>query len=88
MVDSENHRIQVFTADRKFLRMFGKKGAGRGKVDWLHGVAVDASGLVYVSEESNHCVSVFTSEGKFMGPVGKNQDSLIIHVDWQWMTVE
>ncbi len=54
MADSGNHRIQVFTAEGKFLRMFGREGAGSGELDWPHGVAVDASGFVYVSEYSNH----------------------------------
>ena len=30
MADSANHRIQVFMAEGKFLKMFGRRGAGRG----------------------------------------------------------
>ena len=40
------------------------------QLDWLCGVAVHASGLVYVSEYNNHRVSVFTSEGIFVTSFG------------------
>ncbi len=66
VADSGNNRIQVFMAEGKFLRMFGRKGAGRGELYFPCEVAVDASGLVYVSEYLDHHVSVFTSEGRFV----------------------
>ena len=34
-------------------------------------VAVDTSGMVYVSEEYNHRVSVFTTEGQFVASFGQ-----------------
>ena len=34
-------------------------------------VAVDTSGMVYVSEEDNHRVSVFTTEGQFVTSFGR-----------------
>ena len=66
VADSCSHRIQVFTADGKFLRMFGSYGAGGGELNYPHDVAVDGGGLVYVSELGNYRVSVFTSEGRFV----------------------
>ena len=67
VADCSNLCIQVFTAGGKFLRMFGRKGAGRGP----EGIAVDASDLVYVTEYCNHRVSVFTSEGRFVTSFGR-----------------
>ena len=69
VADTGNHRIQVFTAEGKFLRMW--RGQGRGELDSPCYVAVDTSGMVYVSEVGNHRVSVFTSEGQFVTSFGR-----------------
>jgi len=53
------------------LRMFGSGGQGRGELDRPNSVAIDSSGMVYVSEWNNHRVSVFTSEGQFVTSFGK-----------------
>ena len=72
VADSGNHRIQVFTAEGKFLRMFGGRGRGRGELCDPRGVTVDTNDLVYVSNEgTDHCVLVFTSEGQFVTSFGK-----------------
>ena len=70
MVDSNNHRIQVFTAEGKFLRMFGRRGVGRGELNKPYGVTVDYSDRVYVSECGSDCVSVFTAKGQFLTSFG------------------
>ena len=71
VADIDNYSIQVFTAEGKFLRMFGRRGQGRGELNSPYYVAVDTSGMVYVSEAGNHCVSVFTSEGQFVKLFGR-----------------
>ena len=71
VVDYYSHRIQVFTAEGKFLRMFGKCGKGRGEIDHPRGVSVDANDLVYVSDEGNYRVSVFTCWGQFVTSFGR-----------------
>ncbi len=48
------------------ITTFGRKGTSKGELDWPRGIAVDGSGLVYVSVYNNHHVSVFTSEGGFV----------------------
>ena len=69
VADSDNNRIQVFTAEGKFLRMFGRRGQG---MDRPIGVAIDTSDMVYVSENRNHRVSIFTSDGQFVSSFGCN----------------
>jgi DNA-binding beta-propeller fold protein YncE len=54
VVESSNHCIQVFTTNGEFVRMFGKHGQGHGELDWPNGIAIDASGMVYVSEGRNN----------------------------------
>ena len=34
VADTGNHHIQVFTAEGKFLRMFGRCGQGMGETVW------------------------------------------------------
>ena len=63
--DMQNHRIQVFSAGGKFLRMFGK-----GKLNQPLGIAIDARDMVYVSDGNYH-VSVFTSGGEFVTSLGR-----------------
>ncbi len=46
VADNGNNRIQVFTAEGEFLKMFGRYGWGRGDLGSPVGVAVDASGMV------------------------------------------
>ncbi len=40
VADTANHRIEIFTAEGKFLRMFVRHGQGRGELKWPRGVAV------------------------------------------------
>ena len=63
MADALNHRIQVFTAEGKFSRAFGRHGQCRGELNRPLAVAIDAKDRVYVTERGNLRVSVFTSEG-------------------------
>ena len=76
MADTDNHHIQVFTAEGKFLRKFGRCGQGKGELASPWFVAVDTSGMVYVSEDRNDRVSVFTSEGKFVTSFGREGEGL------------
>ena len=71
VADTGNDRIQVFTAEGTFVRMFGRCCQGREELDEPCGVAVDTSGMVYVSEEGNSRVSVFTSDGQFVTSFGR-----------------
>ena len=68
VADTDNNRIQVFTADGQFLRVVD--GTDRGRMGWPCGLAVDTSGmngmLLYVTHFSSNYVSVFDSEGQIV----------------------
>ena len=49
VTDHNNNRVQVFTAERQFLRKFGKKGKGDRDLAWPCGITVDDD-VVYVTE--------------------------------------
>jgi len=72
VADTWNHRIQKFTADGKFLKMWGYFGQAE-KPDGFwgpRGLAVDKKGNVYVTDTGNKRVVVFTSEGDFVTQFG------------------
>ena len=65
--------IQVFTAEGRFLRMFGRHGHWHGDCNfmWPSFFAIDTNNLVYICESSFHHVSVYTSEGCFVERKGQ-----------------
>ena len=73
VADSGNSRIQVFTAEGKLIRMFGRYGTRRGELSIPTGIALDPSSKhVFISERSNRRVSVFTCEGQFVTLFGED----------------
>jgi DNA-binding beta-propeller fold protein YncE len=80
-----NNRVQVFTADMKFLRKFGC-GGGDGELDWPTGVAVDSKGMVFVSD--NCRVSVFTTRAGFVASFGKRGKKLEEFQDHRFLAVD
>ena len=57
--DTENHRIQVFKLDGKFVGKFGTKGNNIGEFRNPWSVAVLSNGRVIVSDFSNHRIQMF-----------------------------
>ena len=70
LTDSGGCCIQVFTAEGKFLRKFGKKGSDDGELNFPSSISIDSDNIVYVTEYYNHRVSMFTSEGQFLRSFG------------------
>jgi DNA-binding beta-propeller fold protein YncE len=59
VADSCNHRIQIFSADGKFIRQYGTAGSGLGELSYPYDVAVDAHGYQFVCEFGNSRIQVF-----------------------------
>ncbi len=74
VADTWNHRIQVFSADGKFITMWGVPGLAEQPDQFWgpRGIAVDKSGLVYVTDTGNNRVAVFSSTGEFKTQFGTN----------------
>ncbi|MCD6518577.1 MAG: TIGR03663 family protein [Anaerolineae bacterium] len=65
IADSQNHRIQVFDAQGRFLRQWGREGTAPGQFKEPWGVAVAPNGDVYVADTWNHRIQVFDAQGNF-----------------------
>ena len=57
VVDNENHHIQVFSAEGKYLRKFGDRSNSK----FRSGISIDSNDVVHVSMLYMHCVTVFMS---------------------------
>jgi predicted membrane-bound mannosyltransferase/DNA-binding beta-propeller fold protein YncE len=72
VADTWNHRIQKFSADGRFIKMWGYFGQAE-KPDGFwgpRGLAVDKNGNVYVTDTGNKRVAVFTADGDFITQFG------------------
>jgi DNA-binding beta-propeller fold protein YncE len=62
----DNARIVVFDKAGKYIREFGKKGAGPGEFDQPHGLAFDAKGRLLVADRSNNRIQIVDKQGRFI----------------------
>ncbi|MBP7901754.1 MAG: VWA domain-containing protein [Spirochaetes bacterium] len=65
IVDSENHRVQKFSKDGKFVFSFGKSGAYEGELSSPTDIAI-MSDTLYVTDTGNRRIAVFDKSGNFI----------------------
>lgn len=73
VADTDNNRVQVFSASGAFLRKWGSTGSGDGQFLSAQDVAVDAQGGVWVADYRNDRVQKFSSGGAFQMSIGTSQ---------------
>ncbi len=61
VVDTYNHRVQVFSASGAFLIAWGSEGDGAGQFRQPTDVVVDQTGVVYVADFGNSRIEKFAS---------------------------
>lgn len=66
VADSNNSRIQKFSALGVFLSMFGAPGRNLGEFQEPNGIAVDSKGNIYVADVNNHRVEKLSSDGRYL----------------------
>lgn len=78
VADTQNHRIQKFTPQGKFVRMWGRNGGdgtpgvGPGEMDQPRGLATDPAGNVWVADHENARVLKFDNDGRLLLTLGAN----------------
>lgn len=70
--DTWNHRIQKFSADGTFIRMWGTSGTGESPENFYgpRGIVVDGNNHVLVADTGNKRVVVYDTDGNFLGQFG------------------
>jgi DNA-binding beta-propeller fold protein YncE len=66
VVDTMNFRVQIFSAEGKFLRAFGEVGRMPGNLYRPKGIGLDGDGHVYVSDASFSNVQIFNQVGDLL----------------------
>lgn len=69
---SDKPRIQVFSHEGKFLRMFAEKGTGPGRILRAHGLAFDRHQRLFVVDVDNMRVNIYTHSGEFLKTWGRD----------------
>ena len=64
VVDTGNERIQVFSIDGTFKRVWGGYGSEPGQLIEPGGIAIGPNGMIYVADAGNARISVFTPAGE------------------------
>ena len=77
VTDCNNHRVQSFSADGQFMSSFGNKGSQPGQLYHPHGICIDSTDTVYVTDR-NHRVSAFSRHGQFLVNKRVKRKSLIL----------
>jgi DNA-binding beta-propeller fold protein YncE len=61
-----NGRIVKFNKDGKYIKEWGKLGAGPGEFRTPHALAFDSRGRLFIADRGNHRIQIFDQEGKLL----------------------
>jgi len=59
-------RVLKFDKTGRFIKSWGGKGREPGKFEVAHGIAIDAKGLLWVTDRENQRIQIFDADGKFV----------------------
>src|SRR5215468_6927440 len=62
-------RVLRFDKTGKFITSWGGKGKEPGKFEVAHGIAIDAKGLLWVTDRENQRIQIFDDKGTFVREV-------------------
>jgi sugar lactone lactonase YvrE len=62
-------RVLKFDKTGKFIKTWGGKGTEPGKFEVAHGIAMDAKGMLWVTDRENQRIQIFDQDGKYISEV-------------------
>ena len=81
VADTDNNRVQVFSAKGAFLRKWGTVGGGNAQFQGAQDVSIDQQGGVWVADRGNERVQVFGSGGGFQQAIASSTQPSGLGVD-------
>ena len=63
---NSNARVLKFSKDGKFIKTWGKLGAGPGEFAMPHALAMDSRGRLFVGDRGNNRIQIFDQDGKYL----------------------
>jgi hypothetical protein len=66
VADSDNHKIQKFDGNGKFITSWGSKGTGNIQFSGELAISTDTFANVFVADSGNHKIQKFDGNGKFI----------------------
>ena len=75
VLDTGNHRVQVFSKSGKFQHQFGVEGHKKGQFKSPRGVAADQHGNVLVADSQNR-IQVLKHDGTFVSCIDSSRDKI------------
>ena len=70
VTDQSNHRVQIFSSGRNYLRTFGRQGSKNGELNSPRGIAFHRNGNIFVVDSGNARIQIFSGEGKYISSFG------------------
>src|SRR5438105_2151463 len=61
-----NDRISKFSKDGKFIKSWGKRGAGNDELNAPHTLALDSQGRLFVGDRNNNRIQIFDQDGRYI----------------------
>ena len=75
LADRENHRVQIFSGEGKYVGMFGEKDQPSDR----RGLSVDSDGNIIVADAGNKLNKIFSPDGKFLRKIGQGSLTSPVH---------
>lgn len=66
VADTENNRVEEFSASGTFVRSIGSLGTGNGQLKAPEGVVIDPEGHVWVADTGNNRIQEFSGTGTYL----------------------